>query len=268
MSVVERSSHHASIFRQLTGAPCQARLDETGSDEEERCVMAHSMETHVHRRVLPAALLAVGLAAVALVAPTVGHAVGPSTALLWSPTTSAGTYGYGTVTVGQSVAKTFTLTSASGRLSGLAISLSGSAFTKTADTCTGKNVDPKDPCSVTVEYSPSAADANDTGTLTATSRIPKASASITLTGAGAAAKSQSQIDCESFGGTFAVGTDPVLWTCQWANTGQADYGPKNNTLIDDCFALLNQFPGSGGYEYNSGSEPVIPGANTGKCFHF
>jgi hypothetical protein len=81
-------------------------------------------------------------------------------------------------------------------------------------------------------------------------------------------KTKSQLDCESFGGTFAVGTDPVLSTCQWANTGQADYGPKNNTLIDDCFALLNQFPGSGGYEYNSGSEPVIPGVNTGKCFHF
>ena len=103
--------------------------------------------------------------------------------------------------------------------------------------------------------------------LTATSRIPKAGTSITLTGTGAAVKTQSQIDCESFAGTFAVGTDPVLWTCQWANTGQADYGPKNIILIDDCFVLLDQFPARGGYEYNSGSEPVIPGVNTGRCFH-
>ena len=44
-----------------------------------------------------------------------GQAAGPATALSWSPTTSAGTYDYGTQTFSQ----TFTLSSAKGTVPGL-----------------------------------------------------------------------------------------------------------------------------------------------------
>ena len=48
---------------------------------------------------------------------------------------------------------------------------------------------------------------------------------------------QSQADCQAFGGTFATGTAPVLWTCDgWVNTGLTDFEAKNATLLNDCLA--------------------------------
>jgi hypothetical protein len=48
---------------------------------------------------------------------------------------------------------------------------------------------------------------------------------------------QSQLDCQAFGGTFAPGTAPVLWTCNgWVNTGLADFAAKDTTLLSDCLA--------------------------------
>jgi hypothetical protein len=50
-------------------------------------------------------------------------------------------------------------------------------------------------------------------------------------------ETKSQRDCESFGGTFVVGTTPIFWTCVlWVNTGVADYNAKFTVLADDCFA--------------------------------
>jgi hypothetical protein len=66
--------------------------------------------------------------------------------------------------------------------------LSGStAFTIISDACTGRSIGPRKSCPVTVSYSPSAADANDSASLTATGRRRRvASAEITLSGSGAA----------------------------------------------------------------------------------
>jgi hypothetical protein len=53
----------------------------------------------------------------------------------------------------------------------------------------------------------------------------------------AGAATQSQQDCEAFGGTFAGGAGSVLWTCDgWVNTGLADFGAKDASLLADCVA--------------------------------
>ena len=50
-----------------------------------------------------------------------------------------------------------------------------------------------------------------------------------------AAKTKSQVDCESFGGTFAAGTPSTLWTCNgWQHVGHADFLDKSSTLSADC----------------------------------
>jgi hypothetical protein len=130
-------------------------------------------------------LVAAGLV---LLAPAAVGAKTSAPSLAWSPTTSAGTFDYGTVTVGDTPSQAFTLKNSGGvGSSALAVSLTGSsAFTVTANACTAVSLGPKKTCGVTVQYSPSAAGATDTATLTATSKKPAASTSITLKGAGAA----------------------------------------------------------------------------------
>src|SRR6266545_7683970 len=130
-------------------------------------------------------IVAAAAVAVTLLAPAAGQGAGPP-ALAWSPATN-GAYDYGTVTVGQTASQTFTLTNSGGSATGiLTVALSGSsAFTKTADGCTATSLGPRRSCSVSVQYSPSAAGASDSATLTASGKKPVASASLTLTGAGA-----------------------------------------------------------------------------------
>ena len=138
-------------------------------------------------RGLTRAICATAATAAVLLVPAAGQAGGP-VAPLWSPSTG-GAFDYGTLDVGTTASQTFTLTSPKGKFSGLKITLSGSAaFTKTADSCSGTNLEAKKaPCSVTVQYAATAVGQSDTATLTASSKKPFASASVTLTGKSVAA---------------------------------------------------------------------------------
>ncbi|MGD0247384.1 MAG: hypothetical protein ABSB59_44660 [Streptosporangiaceae bacterium] len=143
-------------------------------------------------------------AAVALLVPaaTASASASGTVVLSWAPTTSAGTYNYGTLHAGQTVSKAFSLTnSGSTGTSALKITLSSSsAFIKTADTCTGTSLGPKKTCSVTITYAPATSGQNDTATLTGTSNKPAATASLTLRGASAPKSSPAIATTPSPGG--------------------------------------------------------------------
>jgi HYDIN/CFA65/VesB-like, Ig-like domain len=134
-------------------------------------------------RVLIRRAAVVAAVTIALAVPAgVASASGPPV-LSWAPTTSAGTYDYGTLNAGQTASSTFTLTNFGGTASGtLTIVLSGpAAFNKTTDTCTARSLGPNKSCSVTVTYSPTAPHQSESGTLTANGE--HATASLTLYGA-------------------------------------------------------------------------------------
>jgi hypothetical protein len=112
--------------------------------------------------------------------------------LAWSPTTSGGTYDFGTIdgVGGKTATQTFTLTnsgrSATGTLAAVALTnTSGTAFSITSDGCSGLSLGPRKFCQVTVEYVPTMSGESDSATLTAIGE--RASASITLTGQGGTA---------------------------------------------------------------------------------
>jgi hypothetical protein len=139
-----------------------------------------AMRTQIGR----AAAAAAAVAAVAVPATAASASQTPATS--WSPVTSAGTYDYGTLTAGNTASKTFTLTnSGSSATSALTITLTGPAFIKTADSCTGISLGPGTSCTVAVSYAPASASPSDTGTLTATGPKGAATASLTLRGASA-----------------------------------------------------------------------------------
>jgi hypothetical protein len=135
-------------------------------------------------RMLAMLLLAMALAVVGFGGAVDAHAATTPASLAWSPTTSSGTYDYGTLNAGagQTKSVTFTLTNAGGMASGtLAITLSGpSAFTITKDGCTGTSLGPKKSCTVTAKYAPTSSGENASASLSATGE--NASASLTLTG--------------------------------------------------------------------------------------
>src|SRR5690348_9376661 len=129
------------------------------------------------------ALVATG-ASVVLLFPAMGPASAAGTPVLsWSPTTSPGTYSFGTVTAGQKVSQALTLTNSGGKATGaLRVTLAGSpALTKTADTCTGANLSSKKSCRVTVQYAPTTPGQADSATLTGTGKT--GTASLALAGA-------------------------------------------------------------------------------------
>src|SRR5260370_769389 len=135
------------------------------------------------------AVVATGVSVVLLV-PAAGLAsTGGGAVLILSPTTSAGTYSYGTLDAGQTASQTLTLTNSGGTATAaLSISLTGSsAFKKIGDTCSGAKLKPNTSCNVTVQYAPAAAGQNDGATLTATSDKPPPAASSGPKGAGATA---------------------------------------------------------------------------------
>jgi hypothetical protein len=77
----------------------------------------------------------------------------------------------------------FTLKNSGGSAtSALTITVTGSAFTISADSCTGTSLGPGKSCAVTVSYEPSSVGQSDSGTLTATSQ--KGAVSLTLLGTG------------------------------------------------------------------------------------
>jgi hypothetical protein len=122
---------------------------------------------------------------VALLVPAVAASASQAPVTSWSPTTSSGTYSYGTLDAGQTVSQTFTLANSGGSAtSGLTVTLTGSAaFTVTADSCTGTSLGPRKSCTVTVSYAPASAGQADSAMLTATAPKGAATVSLALNGA-------------------------------------------------------------------------------------
>jgi hypothetical protein len=122
-----------------------------------------------------------GLAVVALLIPATGQAKAPPPSLAWSPTTGTNIYDYGSLDVNATAPVVFTLTNTGGKSAGTVwVTLTGgSAFTITADTCSGSALGPNRTCNVTVKFAPTSG-GSDSATLTATGE--HASTSITLKG--------------------------------------------------------------------------------------
>jgi len=139
-----------------------------------------------------------------------------------SPPTPA----FGTVAVGESSEeRTFTVTNRGGKATGsLKVALTGTAFTIPAggDLCTAVSLGPKKSCAVTVLYMPAAAGANDTATLTVSSKKPAASASLNLTGSSPTAVSPG---------------------CQYLQEHPNDFGVTDNFRAGDIISLTTPLTG-------------------------
>lgn len=103
--------------------------------------------------------------------------------LVWSPTTSSGSYDFGTVAPGQSSSTTFTLTNKGGSATGaLKVTLSGSAaFAITANRCKA-SLGPKRTCSITIRYTPVSGISSDNGVLVAKGSKPNTTANLAVAG--------------------------------------------------------------------------------------
>jgi hypothetical protein len=188
----------------------------------------------MHRRIgIIVAAAAMGM----LVAGTSAQAAA-TPVLAWSPTTSGGTYDFGTIdgVGGKTATQTFTLTnsgrSATGTLAAVALTnTSGTAFSITSDGCSGLSLGPKKFCQVTVEYAPTTSGESDSATLTAIGE--HASASITLTGQGGTA------DLTLSPGTL-TGTDS-----NGTNDYNYDFGPVGSGISDtQTFTVTNSGTGT------------------------
>ena len=124
-----------------------------------------------------AALFAVGLVGLVSLIPSAAQAAG-APEIAFDPQS----YDYGTIDSGTTASKTYTLTNSGGTATrALTVSLPDpSAFSKTADTCTGTSLGPNKSCSVTVQYAPASAGASDSATLAAKSKRPTATATAAL----------------------------------------------------------------------------------------
>ena len=93
-------------------------------------------------------------AAMLILLPAVAQASSAPPALAWSPTTIGATYDYGTVAVGRTVSRIFTLANAGGNASAaLKVTLAGSsAFSLTSDTCSATSLGPRKSCTVVVSF--------------------------------------------------------------------------------------------------------------------
>jgi hypothetical protein len=207
-------------------------------------------------------------AVVVLLGPAAGVASASGTvALIWSPTTSTGTYNYGTLIPGQTASQTFTLiNSGSASTAALKVTLTGSsAFTKTGDTCGGAKLKPNKSCYVIVQYGPTTSGQTDSATLTATSSKPSATASLTLKGASAKA-SPAIATSPSTGGT--VGRITVKDTASLSGGSSPGgsiefklYGPSTSascsgTPVDDETVTVS---GNGTYTTPTGATPSQAG---------
>ena len=207
-----------------------------------------------------AAVVALGLTAG--VASAAGAPV-----LSWSPTTSPGTYNFGTVTAGQKVSQALTLTNSGGKASGaLTVTLAGSpALTTTADTCTGANLSSKKSCRVTVQYAPATPGQTDSATLTATGKTGTASLAL----AGAAAKASPALATNPGPGGM-VGATTVKDTATLSNgvnpTGTIQfkaYGPSAtaNCTTPPVHTEAVTVTGNGGYPTPTGFTPAQAGTH-------
>src|SRR5690349_2018212 len=194
--------------------PCQApaKAANTGMLHD---IRRHTSASGIHpvkrgaamRGLFRHALVATGASVVLLIPATGAAATSGGPVLIWSPTTSAGTYSFGTLDAGQTASQTFTLINSGGTATAaLSVTVTGpSAFTKLGDTCTGAKLKPNTSCNVTIHYAPSSAGQNDSVTLTATSGKPSATASLTVKGASAKA-SPGIATSPSAGGTVGATT--------------------------------------------------------------
>ena len=171
-----------------------------------------------------------------------------------------GVFDYGSVTVGQTLSQTFTLTNSGGAASGtLTLELSGStAFTLATDSCTGRSIGPGKSCRIAVQYGPTAA-GQLSATLAGSGEQPVVSASLTLIGTGAraghvywantgtnaigradldgnpASVNQSFIGGGSNVAGIAVDSSHIYWANRLANTiGRADLD-GNPASVDQSF---------------------------------
>jgi hypothetical protein len=126
-------------------------------------------------------LLTLALMTAGIGGAVAAHAAARPAELSWSPTTSLGSYDYGTLTAGATKSVTFTLTNTGGKPSGpLRITLLGSAaFTIRSNRCTG-SLGPNKSCTVPIVYTPMSSGQSESAALTATGK--SASASLTLIG--------------------------------------------------------------------------------------
>jgi hypothetical protein len=133
-------------------------------------------------RILAMVLLTLALMTAGIGGAVVAHAAPTPASLAWSPTTSSGTYDYGTLAAGATKSITFTLTNAGGKASGpLTITLSGpSAFTISSNGCNGRSLGPNKSCTVPVQYAPKSIGQSESATLTASGKAE--SSSLTLIG--------------------------------------------------------------------------------------
>ena len=143
------------------------------------------------------ATLAVAVTALGLAAPA---QAGTSPVLAF---TSSPSPAFGSVAVGSSLDRTFTLTNTGGSASA-AITASVAptgAFTipTGGNKCTGVSLGPKKTCTITVRYTPAAAGASDSATLTASAKKPTQPAVLTLTGSSPTALSTGCADIQSNG---------------------------------------------------------------------
>jgi hypothetical protein len=187
-----------------------------------------------------------------------GAGVGPP--MSWAPTTSSGAENYGTVTVGQTAAQTFTLTAPSGT-GVLSISVTGAAaFAIAKDGCTGTTLAAGALCRVTVTYAPGTGADTSSATLTATSTKPAATTSVALTGAGAKASpglatAPSAIGSGDAGGTAV--TDTVALAGGDQPGGQIEFqlfGPSKSPSCPAGTAVFDKtVPVNGNGTYTSPS---------------
>jgi hypothetical protein len=132
-----------------------------------------------------------GAAAVILGSAAGIASAGSAPAISWSPTTSAGSFDFGSVTAGTTTApQMFKLTNTGGSATAaLTVTVTGPAFTLQSDTCTGTSLGPHKSCTVQVSYTASTAGGADTGrgagrggTLTAKGVKADAAATVNLQG--------------------------------------------------------------------------------------
>jgi hypothetical protein len=198
-------------------------------------------------------------AALTLLVPAETASASGTVVLIWSPTTSTGTYSYGTLTVGQTASQTFTLLNSGGaNTSALTITLTGpSTFTKIGDACTGAKLKPDTSCNVIVRYAAATSSQNDSATLTAASGKPSATVSLALKGASAKA-SPAIATTPSAGGTVGstTVTDTATLPGGYNPTGTITfnlYGPSTTASCSGTPAGTGKVTVSGDGGYTSPS---------------
>jgi hypothetical protein len=175
------------------------------------------------------------------------HAATTPARLSWAPTTSSGSYNYGTLAAGTTKSVSFTLTNTGGKATGpLRITLSGpSAFMITQNGCSG-SLGPNKSCAVPVVYAPKNSGQSASATLTASGKA--AIASLTLTGQ------------TSVGGTPNLTLSPGRFVETTNGTNYYNYTYPSSTNSTQTFTITN----SG----TSASEKLViecDGSATGEC---